>query len=543
MKKLLLVLLVVLFSSHNNFYSQVSQQWAARYNGSGNAGDYANDIIVDLAGNIIVTGTSFGSNDLNYMTIKYNSAGVQQWIRTYDGLNGEDVSEAITFDFSGNIYITGRVSVSGSGFNFYTQKMNSSGTVLWGTSYNGPGNGDDKAHSIAVDASGNVYVGGVSTGNGTGPDVCLVKYNSSGIQQWVYRYNGTANGWDELVDLKIDAAGNNLYLTGFGNYGAPAYADYVTIRVNSAGTQQWIKRYDGGGSDQATAITIDASGNSYVTGWFSDANSWESYGTIKYNSSGTQIWFTSYEGPGQRVDIPSDIEVDGSGNVFVTGRSAGVNLQPDFCTIKYNSSGSQQWANRWIGSGANHYSYATSLEIDGAGNVYTGGYSGASIFTYDYAVVRYSSAGSQQWWIKYNGTGSGNDLGTGLALDASSNVYITGSSVGSSSSADITTIKYSQTVGIQQISNEIPREFQLSQNYPNPFNPATTIKFQIPVSDNVKITVFDILGRKIEVLTNGFFNAGFYSIDFKAEKITSGIYYYKIETGNYTDTKKMMLIK
>lgn len=542
MKKLIILFIVLFLSINLNLFSQVSQQWATRYNGSSNGSDYANDIKIDLAGNIIVTGTSQGSNDLNYMTIKYNSAGVQQWIRTYDGLQGEDVAEAVAVDFSGNVFVTGRSSVSGSGFNFYTQKMNSSGTVLWGTYYNGPGNGDDKAHAIVVDALGNVYVGGVSTGSGTGPDFCLVKYNAAGVQQWAYRYNAPANSWDELVDFKIDAAGNNLYLTGFGNYGAPDYSDYVTIKVNSAGTQQWIKRYNGGGSDQATSITVDASGNSYVTGWFSDANSWESYSTVKYNSAGTQIWFAHYDGPGQRIDIPADIETDASGNVFVTGRSQGANLLYDFATLKYNSSGVQQWVNRWTGSGANHYSYAVSIALDGSGNVYAGGYSGSSTFLLDYAVVRYSSAGTQQWWIKYNGTGNANDLGTAITLDGS-NVYVTGSSIGSSNNTDFATVKYAQTVGIQQTGTGSPVSYSLRQNYPNPFNPVTNINFEIPISGNVKLTVYDDAGRMVALLTNGFLNAGFYSAVFDAENLASGVYFYNLETENYSEAKKMILIR
>lgn len=542
MKNLFLNLFAVSFFFICPLFSQVSQQWVSRYNGASNNSDYSNDIVIDLAGNIIITGASYGNSDLNYMTVKYNAAGVQQWVRTYDGLQGEDVAEAVTIDFSGNIYVTGRSSVSGAGFNFYTQKLNSAGTVLWGTFYNGPGNGDDKAHAIAVDAAGNVYVGGVSTGSSTGPDICMVKYNSSGVQQWVYRYNGSANGIDEMVDFKIDGAGNNIYLTGYGNFGAPDYSDFVTIKINSAGTQQWIKRYNGGGSDQATSIALDASGNSYVTGWFSDANSWESYATVKYNSSGTQIWSASYEGPGQRIDIPSDIKVDASGNVFVTGRSQGANLLYDFATIKYNSSGAQQWANRWTGIGSNQYSYASSLELDAAGNVYAGGYSGSSVILLDYAVVRYTNAGAQQWWIKYNGPAGGNDQITSIALDGS-NVYVTGSSAGSGTGNDMATIKYAQTVGIQPGTNELPDKFGLSQNFPNPFNPSTTIMFQIPVSGNVKLSVFDALGNLVDILTNEFYYAGSYSVIYNAENLSSGAYFYKIETETYQDIKKMMLIK
>ncbi len=538
--KSIFVISCILIVNISTINAQVSQQWAARYNGSSNNSDYANDIAINVAGDIYVTGASYGANnDLNYMTIKYSSSGTQLWTRTYDGLQGEDVAEAIVVDFLGNAYVTGRISVSGSGYNYYTIKMNSAGTVQWGANYNGPGNSNDIAHSIAVDGTGNVYVGGESTGSGTGLDYCLIKYNSNGVQQWVLRYNA-ANLDDVMNDLKIDPSGNNLFMTGYCDYGSPAYRDYLTIRCNSLGTVQWTKRYTGGtGTDEANAIAIDGSGNVFVTGF--ELDTWESYTTVKYNSSGVQQWVGKYNGPGNRTDIPSDIEVDGSGNVYITGKSAGINLNNDYCTIKYNSSGTQQWANRYTGTGSNQISTATSLKLDATGNIYVGGSSGPSLFLLDYALVRYNPAGTQQWAIKYNGTGNGIDQGYALAIDGSGNVFITGGSYGSNS--DFATIKYGQTVGVQQVSGEIPEKYVLSQNYPNPFNPSTQINFSLPNDSFVKITVFDALGKEVEKLADKQMSAGNYKIDFDASKLTSGIYFYKIQTDEFTDTKKMILVK
>jgi len=97
--------------------------------------------------------------------------------------------------------------------------------------------------------------------------------------------------------------------------------------------------------------------------------------------------------------------------------------------------------------------------------------------------------------------------------------------------------------GIQQISNEIPRQYKLYQNYPNPFNPTTNIKYQILKSTFVKLTIYDILGREIETLVSENQRVGTYLADWNAENYPSGIYYYKLITENYTETKKMILIK
>lgn len=97
--------------------------------------------------------------------------------------------------------------------------------------------------------------------------------------------------------------------------------------------------------------------------------------------------------------------------------------------------------------------------------------------------------------------------------------------------------------GINQNGNEIPDKYSLTQNYPNPFNPVTNIKFTLPKSGYVKLVVFDIMGREVGVMVNENLNAGSYIADFDASKLSSGIYFYKLITADYTDTKKMMLVK
>ena len=92
-------------------------------------------------------------------------------------------------------------------------------------------------------------------------------------------------------------------------------------------------------------------------------------------------------------------------------------------------------------------------------------------------------------------------------------------------------------------NHEIPKGFSLSQNYPNPFNPSTNIKFSAAKSGLMKITVYDITGREVTVLVNEFFQAGMHEVKFNAANLSSGTYFYKMESEGYSDVKKMMLIK
>jgi hypothetical protein len=100
-------------------------------------------------------------------------------------------------------------------------------------------------------------------------------------------------------------------------------------------------------------------------------------------------------------------------------------------------------------------------------------------------------------------------------------------------------VKFGNNSGL----SDIPKTFGLSQNYPNPFNPTTTIKYQLPTAVKVTIKIYDLLGKEVQTLVNGVQEAGYYNVDWKATNFASGIYFYKIEAGNFTDVKKMVLLK
>jgi hypothetical protein len=99
------------------------------------------------------------------------------------------------------------------------------------------------------------------------------------------------------------------------------------------------------------------------------------------------------------------------------------------------------------------------------------------------------------------------------------------------------------TTGVREVPGVQPQAFRLGQNYPNPFNPATKIQYSIPASSFVTLKVFDVLGREVATLVNGEQGAGSYSADFDATNLADGPYFYRIQAGNFSETKKMMLLK
>jgi hypothetical protein len=343
----------------------VYEAWVARYNGTGNGYDEAKGVAVDNSGNVYVAGTSWGLGTLNdYATIKYDSAGQQQWVARYnapDGASGQDIA----VDVSGNVYVAAFASNQFNTLFCATIEYNAAGEQLWVAEYHG-GAGADEPAAIVIDTAGNVYVTG-TTQTCPGSDYLTLKYNSAGQEQWVARYYGPQEHLDAAKAIAVDDAGN-VYVTG------NSFGSHATVKYNTAGQQQWAARYDQGGYNAAAAIALDNSGNVFVTGQVNDANGYPDYGTIKYNASGQQQWVARYNGPpGQGADVATAIALDGSGNVYVTGRSSRTNfLFFDFgyATIKYNSAGQEQWVARYDGPG-NADNEAEAIALDQLGSVYS----------------------------------------------------------------------------------------------------------------------------------------------------------------------------
>ncbi|MCX6641413.1 MAG: SBBP repeat-containing protein [bacterium] len=538
-------------SDQFTFYKLKPPEWVARYTGPGTHIDQANSLAVDGSGNVYVTGGSYRSgNGYDYATIKYNSAGFQEWVARYNGPgNDDDYARSLVLDSSGNVYVTGFSYGSGLYQDYATIKYNSAGVQQWVARYNGPGNYYDSAYSLAVDGNGNVYVTGYSYGSGTNRDYTTIKYNSAGVQEWVARYNGPGNSYDYAYSLAVDGSGN-VYVTG-NSCGSGTYSDYATIKYNSAGVQEWVARYNGpyNSSDYARSLAVDGSGNVYVTGysWGSGTNG--DYATIKYNSAGVQEWVAHYNGPGYDDDYARSLAVDGSGNVYVTGYSYGSGTYWDYATIKYNSAGVQEWVARYNGSG-NLSDRARSLAVDGNGNVYVTGYSHGSGFYDDYATIKYNSVGVQEWVARYNGPGNNLDYTISLAVDGSGNVYVTGTSYESGTNDDYATIKYSggnlagwEPVTVTVLGAPLPKEYRLEQNYPNPFNPTTTISYTLPTAGLVNLSIYDVAGKRVAELVNGRRDAGVQQVTFDGSALATGVYFCRLQAGDYSGVQKMALVK
>jgi uncharacterized delta-60 repeat protein len=480
-----------------------AEVWAVRYNDAAEGDNQATAIALDESGNVYVTGRSEApTGDFGLVTIKYNSAGMQQWVARYERVDRFDGAAVLAVDDSGNVYVTAPMedytvikynalgaeqwvaryhdpgielvvtndlaiddfgnsfvagtSLSASNQNYTTIKFNALGSLLWVDHYDGPDHDTDFAWDLAVDAAGNVYVTGMSYSSTTSDDYVTIKYSPAGIKQWAARYNGPINGFDSAFALAVDDTGN-VYVTGRSD-DAETFGDYATIKYDSTGTQLWIDRYDGPirGHDEARLIVLDGLGNVSVSGWSRSSGSVsydeDDYATIKYNARGKRQWVTRYDGPANRRDEVAGMAIDASGNVYVTGQSESSAGDYDFATLKYNPGGIQQWAARYNGPG-NSRDYGKCIAIDPAGNVYVSASSFSLTTQYDYLTIKYNAAGIEQWRVRYNGSADLQDVPSAVKVDQSGNVYVTGSSEGISTGQDYSTIKYSPAGVLQWVAS------------------------------------------------------------------------------------------
>ena len=534
-------ILLSFFLYNREAFTQPTQSWASFYNGPGNLQDSTIGICVNPSGQVFITGWSLSSpTNHDIVTIRYNQdSGDSLWVNRYDG-NLEDRVTAITCD-NNAVYITGW-SFTPSRDIIVIKYDASNGNRLWVRTYNGTGNGGDYGFAIAVDGNGDVYACGRSDSGGTnGQKYTTLKYDASGNLQWASVYGGgLSTNFDEAHALKVDGSGN-VYVTGKSGSTAP---DFLTLKLNSSGAVQWAKKHNGtqNGEDNALRLVLDNSAaNAYVGGYSFRTGGVQNYVVIRYSTAtGDSNAFATFDGA-SNIDILTDMKIDNSNNVYVTGYSTIGSSAFDYATLKYNSVLSQQWVARTTNTGND---FATSLSVDNAnGNVYVTGYSIGPSNTFDYLTVSYNSGGTENWQVRVNGNGNAGDFASGVHTSDTDHIYVTGNITTGTVGVGFYTIRYAKVVGIIPISNEVPSSFALKQNFPNPFNPVTSIRFDIPKSSLVRISVFDIMGREVEVLANENVSAGKYEVKWDASKYASGVYFYRLIAGDFNQTKKMILTK
>ncbi|HEY3250781.1 MAG TPA: SBBP repeat-containing protein [Ignavibacteria bacterium] len=555
MKKIILILFVTFFAyvSYAEIVSRV-----LIYNGPANGLDQCNGIVQDKFGKVYVTGVSWGGTTKeDYATVKFSEDGDFVWAVRFDGAGHNlDYASAMAIDVEGNIYVTGwsRQGTTLTTEDYCTIKYNSNGQQQWVRFYDGGTGLDceyyDHAVAIFVDNLSNVYVTGYSINSSNNEDYATVKYNKDGVQQWVKRYNGPNGLNDKAFAIVVDNSGN-VYVTGASQATGKGY-DYLTVKYSSTGTQLWTARYDASsGDDMARSLKVFSDGSVFITGSsYGGTTNKLDYATVKYNSSGVQQWLKRYNGSANDTDIATSLDLDIYGNPYVTGTAKNTTTGYDYYTIQYYGfDGGIGWTKQYASNSSNLSASDKAWKVKvvskpcAAGpldipcwviDVYVTGQSEAVSTGYDYVTLRYLEDGTQRWENRFNGSGSSFDAAYEINVrDNYPYVYIGG----------ILNNNYG-VIGIAESREAGPLSINgMSTNYPNPFNPETNIYVELIHDSYVKLVIYDALGREVTRLADNELKEGSHSFIWNASGSTSGIYFYRLETNYGSETKKIVLIK
>ncbi len=340
---------------------------------------YGNDIAFN-SNKVYVAGYAqflYGNKDLIVLCI--DTLGNTEWIhRDTEAFE----ANAVIVASSQMVYIAGFTYTYSSILDFLVKKLDSGGNEVWRYIYNGPASSYDEAMDIAIDKNENIYVGGYSTGFGTSTDFTIIKLDSAGNEKWVYRYDGPASYFDELRALTIDTLGN-VYGAG-GSWSDVGSWDFFVVKLDSIGNEQWVYRYDGYAHyyDWAEDIVIDDSGFVYVCGLsYLYTNTSQYFAVIAIDSGGVEFWRYLTAGPLGYGGYPRRMVLDGLGCIYACG-----NLDGYLAVVKLSGLGNEEWVYK-----DPYAMIARGIVADIIGNIYVAGQRRVSQWNDDIVVMKFAS--------------------------------------------------------------------------------------------------------------------------------------------------------
>lgn len=541
------------------------------YKRAGSPITIANDMVADNGNNLYLCGKTDNYQTFNdsSIVIKLNQNLSVLWVRTSKDTNVEvNYSRSVLTDPSGSIFVSGI-----SRNNITLKKYDTSGNLLWSRkSYIPNVEYPYQVYpSILIDNNQNIYVSAEKrdiTGNDT-TQTCLLKYNSSGNIQWNLTFNLFPEGTELVQNIFTD--NNDIYM-----HISDIYSNLL-CKINLNGNLQWQKSI----AHPVNYINFEQTGKvvaaGYKNGYYRTELSLDRYLT----SGDLESSYTySYNGTG--VDQAIKFFNTGNSKLLIGGLHNSsvmmLKLTPSTAqTVTYYRNN----INKIILDSLYTYD-SINLNVSDLPP-----FSQVKKVYINIDTVLHTAIGDLRIYLNHEGKtdtlvyqrgfNSDNFIGTKLRdtsnspICNSNNAPFTGyfkpcyplsqfqnlSAIGpwvfiihdrkapetGILKAWSLIIEYEIPIGITTISGEIPVYYSLSQNYPNPFNPFTKIKFALPSNSFVNLKIYDINGKEIKTLVNEMKSPGIYETEFDGSDLASGVYFYRIETGDYSESRKMVLIK
>lgn len=517
--------------------------------------DAAYSVAIQTDGKIVVAGLSSDGTYNHIAVVRYTSVGVLDNTFDTDGIVTTVVGSSDNPGYSVVIQSDGKIVVSGYahiGLNddFALVRYNSNGSLDTGFGTGGIvttnfGSGVAAGNSIAIQSDGKIVVAGYYNTGGMANDFAVVRYNSDGSLDNAFDTDGkvtTAIGSasDVGYSAAIQADGK-IVVAGYAHIGTTD--DFAVVRYTNTGaldntfdTDGKVTTDFGTGADWGNSVALQLDGKIVVAGFGYSSST--KIALARYNSDGS-LDNTGF-GSGGKVttaigssgDYGNSVALQSDGKIIVAGLSYVNGSDADFAVVRYSGS-----------SGPLPVELVSFTTLVKSGDIELIWKTATEFNNYGFEIERSEKLKAESTkWDKIGFVQGNGNSNSPKEYRFTDNTTTSGSYTYRLKQLDNDgTFKYSKTVEVTV--NQIPNNYSLNQNYPNPFNPSTTIAYDILKTGFVRISVYDVLGKEIKLLINEQKNPGRYEIIFDAKELAGGIYYYSIRTGEFSQSKKMILLK
>jgi len=531
--------------------------WTRTYGGSED--DYAYSVQQTTDGGYVIGGatTSFGAGFQDFYLVKTDPNGNALWTRTFGG-GSYDRGESVQQTTDGGYIIAGHTQSFGAGnYDFYLVKTDSLGAALWTHTYGG---GDrDFGRSVQQTTDGGYIIAGYTFSFGAGYyDAYLVKTDADGDTLWTRTYGASDDDFGLSAEQTTD--GGYILVGGTSSFGAGS-RDIYLVKTDANGDTLWTRTYGGSEWDQCPSVRQTTDGGYIVAGQTSSFGAGnEDVYLVKTDANGDTLWTRTYGG--SESDYGESVQQTSDGGYIVAGwtgsypmfdfylvRVAGeelpavsIGIVPDdppvtvpqggqfgFTGTLTNNTEELQIADAWtMAVGPQKETYGPFKEFSDLelqphqtrrAHFYQHVPNGAPLGFYNY--------------IAYCG-----DYPSTVVDSSFFQIEVVAGPAGGATGWVLTgSFERSENVA------DMPSDFALLGNHPNPFNASTVISYELPTETHVKLEVYNLLGQKVATLVDNGQEAGYKSVTWDGSEVSSGVYLYRLSAGDFTDTRRMLLVK
>ena len=454
---------------------------------------WANDIQLTDDGGYIIAGFAQMDPDLLYQgcLIKIDSLGNEIWTHTYGG-SEDDEFNSVQQTTDGGYIAAGWTESFGfpDGYaNFYLVRTNSLGDTLWTRALGG--SSVDRAYCIQrAGDGGHVFVGYSASGGISVPNSVFYKIDDNGDSVWAKTYGG--GSYEQLYHVDITSEGG--YILSGNISDSSGQGSTWLIKTDAQGDTLWTKRPCGSINGSFECVQQTSDGGYVCCGTTSEyGSSWDSNGwVVKMNDQGDTTWVAVFDLT--QWDYIYSVQQTFNGDYIIGGWvDFNPNVEGEMLLYKVSAEGNILWHRTYEGSGI--VSYGTSARQTTDGGYIVAGYTGGNL-----------EEGVPFCYVVKTG--------------------------------------FDEQSSVQPKANwTIPNSLTLYPAYPNPFNSSTRISYDLSKSGNVKLHIYNLLGQTVWTLVDRWQAAGSYSISWEAGDLPSGIYFCRLNSGDFSQIRKMLLLK